>query len=290
MLVTLNDLGRESLLEDIETINAAVKDCRNAINLSYHSTVFQIILFRSIQAQKRTELRITGLNLVGLEKGAYKISSPHVKSYPETKGDSINIELEAHRLLLRAFFDEEIGSDDVIPRMTRDASTEKVVLLAPFGSSPIRDINPYNLIPSLLKIAACGYLFNICFPPEDKNKCQVFANEIQKGANLNITLKSTPSIKSLISEIQSSSVIKTTESAPAHLAISLNKPTVALSGGGHSGMFDSWVRSQKQIWVTNRLPCFYCNWNCIYKEARCVTEISADSIQDAIEKVIYLGA
>ena len=36
--------------------------------------------------------------------------------------------------------------------------------------------------------------------------------------------------------------------------------------------------------ITNRLPCFNCDWNCIYDNSYCITEIKKSSIIHALEQ------
>jgi ADP-heptose:LPS heptosyltransferase len=72
------------------------------------------------------------------------------------------------------------------------------------------------------------------------------------------------------------------ESAPAHLAAALNKPGVFLLGGGHYGMFAPWQRSERQIWLSEAMDCYNCQWHCSMAEAFCVTRIKPVTIANAL--------
>jgi ADP-heptose:LPS heptosyltransferase len=76
--------------------------------------------------------------------------------------------------------------------------------------------------------------------------------------------------------------VLTVETSTAHLAAALDKPAVILIGGGHFGLLGPWQRSSKQRWLTNQLPCFGCDWRCIYPEIRCLSEIPPSAVARAL--------
>lgn len=74
------------------------------------------------------------------------------------------------------------------------------------------------------------------------------------------------------------------DSAPMHLAAAVGTPTVGIFGGGH------WPRfvpvGKKAVGVAAPLPCFYCNWDCIFGDAPCVRLVSVKDVIRAINLVL----
>jgi ADP-heptose:LPS heptosyltransferase len=88
----------------------------------------------------------------------------------------------------------------------------------------------------------------------------------------------------------------TNDTSAAHLAAVLGVPAVAVVGGGHFGRFfpypvecmpaDGNLRT-----VHHPMPCFQCNWHCIYapgpsEAAPCVSSVSVEDMWAAIESLL----
>jgi len=83
-----------------------------------------------------------------------------------------------------------------------------------------------------------------------------------------------------------SELVFATESALAHLSVALRRPTIAILGGGHYGLFAPWGTKAAPVhWISNRIDCYGCNWSCIYETAICIQNIPPAQI---IEKSLDL--
>jgi hypothetical protein len=67
-----------------------------------------------------------------------------------------------------------------------------------------------------------------------------------------------------------------------HLLNLFGIPHVMVAGGGHWKRF--FYENVISTVITNRLPCFNCDWNCIYDNSYCITEINKSSIIHALEE------
>ena len=67
-----------------------------------------------------------------------------------------------------------------------------------------------------------------------------------------------------------------------HLLNHFGIPHVMVAGGGHWKRF--FYENVISTIITNRLPCFNCDWNCIYDNSYCITEINKASIIHALEQ------
>ena len=69
-----------------------------------------------------------------------------------------------------------------------------------------------------------------------------------------------------------------------HFAGALDRPVVALFGGGHYPRFQPAAR--RWAAVTKRLPCFGCEWHCVFDRIRCIDEVSVDAWLKAVRLVL----
>jgi ADP-heptose:LPS heptosyltransferase len=80
------------------------------------------------------------------------------------------------------------------------------------------------------------------------------------------------------------------DTAGAHIACALDKPTVIILGGGHYGVFGPWGRSERQEWITHTVPCLNCNWVCHRNRTECIVDITPTRIANAMIRVLSLSA
>jgi len=77
------------------------------------------------------------------------------------------------------------------------------------------------------------------------------------------------------------------DTGPMHIAAALGVPTLGIFGGGN------WPRflpvGPNSIGIAGDLPCFGCNWNCIFGDAPCVKLVNANDVQIAIKLVLSGG-
>lgn len=78
------------------------------------------------------------------------------------------------------------------------------------------------------------------------------------------------------------------DSGLTHLALNLNKPHIAVIGGGMFGRFFPYIEHPQFYYLYYRLPCFGCRWNCIYKEKYCLTRLRPDEVIGKAEKYLDL--
>lgn len=100
------------------------------------------------------------------------------------------------------------------------------------------------------------------------------------------------SLPQLIEKIAGSALLIANETGAIHIAVAAQTPSVCILGGGHFERFAPYPDDVgcKPVCVYEKLPCYYCNWGCIFDTAP--TEpfpcISAISIQKVWESVLPL--
>ena len=90
------------------------------------------------------------------------------------------------------------------------------------------------------------------------------------------------------------------DTSATHIAAACGVPTVCLLGGGHYGRFMPYQVEQPNgrplpRAVTHQMPCFHCNWRCVYKVAAerpvpCIDRIAVAEVCQAISELLLLPA
>ena len=76
------------------------------------------------------------------------------------------------------------------------------------------------------------------------------------------------------------------DTGPMHIAAAMGIYTIAILGGGHYGRFYPYPDNPKTIAVTNKLPCYNCDWRCILEEPECITRISVENATESIVNIL----
>jgi hypothetical protein len=195
-------------------------------------------------------------------------------------------DLCCHQRLLRAWSGNGLGFADVRPRLDRAPRRSGELALSPFGSSEIRDL-------PLQGVAACviharrslGLDPVLLVPPGLQGKYGGFAADLER-LNAHVTLRLAPTVNDLVESLSASAAVLTTETATAHLATALDLPMVCIVGGGHFGLFSPWRLSGRQAWLTHKVPCFNCNWQCSQPEPFCITHVTPRQMVEALERAV----
>jgi ADP-heptose:LPS heptosyltransferase len=94
--------------------------------------------------------------------------------------------------------------------------------------------------------------------------------------------------------VKGAKLVITNDSVGLHLGVMLARPVVAVAGGGMPERYHpypAWAQVRLTV-VETRLPCYRCNWNCIYdirpgSPAHCVASVEVSKVLAAVRE--YLG-
>lgn len=193
-------------------------------------------------------------------------------------------ELAWHRSLVSRVLGRQLSAADTLPEFA-DASvtSQEYAGISPFSSSAVKDIAPAQLIKICEELVNRGLEIRLWADPRQRPRFNALALQLGQKLRSPIKIVVTETIRDLIHEVRGARLIISADTVTAHIATAMNKPLVALLGGGHFGWFAPWRRSQNQQWVTNRMDCFGCNWQCMHPEPYCLTRIDAAEISRAME-------
>ncbi|MCJ7648631.1 MAG: hypothetical protein MUP85_08460 [Candidatus Lokiarchaeota archaeon] len=76
------------------------------------------------------------------------------------------------------------------------------------------------------------------------------------------------------------------DSGFTHISHTFKKPFVAIIGGGKFGRFFPYPETKIDKYKYYELPCFNCNWQCIYHEAYCVSLVSVEDVYNSCVNMI----
>ncbi len=282
------DLQNGTLLPTIRYLNSMrqhrifAQGVELLISLCHHRSMHTDLVMSAIPAETTIGSPNTWLSDFGFDRIKKsrlrfdKTSSPIVEP-----GDNECRELACHRAVLTCAFSDAIESDEIFPKLplNRIVENSNRLMIAPFAGVPIRDMEADQIKRILLEIPPRHKFETLMVSsPADEGRLKKLAAGLKEDGFSSILTRCTENIEALIRTLSEGGVLLAPESGPAHLATALDIPSVILLGGGHHGWFAPWRRSTKQVWVDNRVPCYSCNWQCIYNEPICLTEISAKTV------------
>ena len=98
--------------------------------------------------------------------------------------------------------------------------------------------------------------------------------------------------------IAEAQLVVTNDSSTVHLAAALDRPAVAILGGGHFGRFLPYpeaagAASRHIHAVYHSMTCYHCSWHCIYPlqpddPAVCVTAVTIEDVWSTVKSMLDL--
>ena len=198
------------------------------------------------------------------------------------------LELEAHRLVVERVVEAPVNSETILPRfMSFETKAGDSILVNPYASRAIRDYPEAQMLAVLKEVTrATNSPLVLCGGPSERGRLQQLAQRAWEKNIGGVEVLRACSFLDFCGTVAHCRGVLTVDTSTAHVATALNKPTVVVMGGGHYGVFGPWQRSAKQVWLTNPLPCFHCDWHCVHPKPLCITEIPPSQIAAQLLKVI----
>ena len=96
------------------------------------------------------------------------------------------------------------------------------------------------------------------------------------------------SLPQMIDVIGTSALLIANETSAIHMAVATQTPSVCILGGGHFERFAPYPVDVdcKPVCVYEKLPCYYCNWGCIFETEKqqpfpCISSVSVQKVWDS---------
>ncbi|HET9995214.1 MAG TPA: glycosyltransferase family 9 protein [Candidatus Acidoferrum sp.] len=75
------------------------------------------------------------------------------------------------------------------------------------------------------------------------------------------------------------------ESGPLHLAVAAGTPSLCVLGGGHFGRFYPYPGNHQHRAVFETMPCYHCNWKCVYEVPHCIHDIPVENVWESVQRM-----
>jgi ADP-heptose:LPS heptosyltransferase len=198
------------------------------------------------------------------------------------------MELLWHKAIVSHVLNRSISDEEILPLFFSVQSNQgESLLVTPFSSATVKDYPLDALLNVLIEIRSSTSIpIVVCGAPSEKARLTNLADLARTMGISDINIQISRSVPQFVATIASARAILTVDTAAAHIATAIDKPTVVLLGGGHFGQFGPWRKSSRQVWLTNKLPCFGCDWKCIYDTTLCISGIAPQSVAKAVLKAL----
>lgn len=266
---------------------------RQCLSTLTADTVFCLRHHRNLEEECGL-LWMNARRVVGLMNSTNGISSANQAALPATLTESVPrpvraetalcLELESHRQLLRLALRREISTEELLPRLVSVYPSQGgALLLAPFSSLVFKDYpNP------LLVEAVAQLLARVRVPLQmtgsliDRPRLEEVRGLVESRCRTPVELLPAGSVVDFVQAIARARAVLTVDTAAAHLATALNKPTVVIHNGVHFGEFGPWCRSARQHWLVHPLDCFGCGGRCPYSQPECIHRVEPSNVASAL--------
>ncbi len=166
---------------------------------------------------------------------------------------------------------------DYADKLLKDLNIQEPMIICPFAQYEKRNWpdSKWAELMSCLK----NYPILIC---GSKQSSQNAENIIKTTEHPNVrNFCGKTSLRQLAALLERAKLCIGVESAPVHIAATVNCPHVVIIGGGHFGRFMPY--SPKTSLVYTQMDCYGCNWRCKYgQDIRCINTITVEMIEQAV--------
>ncbi len=170
--------------------------------------------------------------------------------------------------------------------MTHGLQNKKLIAMLPGASFPLKNWGKSNyleLTHALLTRGLAGLVVVVCGQDGDGFDLSCLDPDI---ANKVVDLTGKTGLTELAVLLGNSVLVVGNDTGTMHLAIAMRARTVCVVGGGHFGRFVPYGIPDRNIFMTHQLPCYNCNWNCIYDHAVCISNISVKDVVEVCRKLL----
>lgn len=170
---------------------------------------------------------------------------------------------------------------------------EPYVIVSP-GSNDLRRNWPATRYVEVVRRLRDTFCISVvvCGGPSEKALGNQFVQEFGDAV---INLAGKTSLLQLIALIRGATLVLTNDTGPAHLAVALAVPSVAIVGGGHFGRFlpypEELVGQAQARHASTYMPCYECRWVCKFEVAQgapfpCVDHVTVEQVWQKVEALL----
>lgn len=168
-------------------------------------------------------------------------------------------------------------------------NSRKIIGLFPGGSFKDKCWCPenYEVLARLLSNSLTYVIFGGLEDTSIANKVESFLRKVRSDIEV-ISLVGKTTLRDLYKTISACNLVLSMDTSGLHMAITAGVPTIGIVGGAHYGRFIPWGNPERHIFMTKKMECFYCNWNCIKDTFECIHGVSPEGVADNVNKLLRL--
>ena len=186
-----------------------------------------------------------------VETAVNRILRPELEPYPPT-ADGAPMEIEANRRVVARVIQRPITIPEVLPVLSAPPSRSGSYWIC----APIT-----NLASKLYPAAKWAELFRLLHPEtvgktilltgskDQRPALEELCALLREAGCLGAEVFFPEDLTDYVNLIAGAEIMMTVDTAAAHFATALDRPTLVLFSGLHQGMFGPWQRSSRQAWL-----------------------------------------
>lgn len=248
---------------------ANIRSCFPAWRILCRMTADQVICLRSQRnylqtiffATPRVDERLAPENTLLLNRKWRRIcferllrfvTKPVLVPYPQASRTNPS-EIEAHRLVLSAALNRNVGLSEVMPSLR--STTWKGGsgwLLCPFSSRRSKDYHPEDWAAALRPVVSAfpRTVIRLAGGADQAGRLREFAAILRsEGVHCPIEVVPPAPLENFPDLVSVSDLILTVDTSAAHFACALGAPAVILHNGLHEGVYGPYSPNGRQIWL-----------------------------------------
>lgn len=256
-------------------------------------TVFCLRHHRGLEEQCALQW-LNARRVIGLENSLHEIAAAdqaalpvvltEVVTRPLTTRPPLCLEMECHRQLLCKGLGRDVLDEEILPQLASVKPTRgDTLLMAPFSSSVLKDYPDERLVEALtLAKPSLPSSVKLAGSVEQRGRLERLRTAIKRQCGVDAMLIPGDSLNGFLAAVASARAVLTVDTAAAHIATALDKPTVILHNGTRYGEFGPWQRSKRQRWLVKHMDCFGCGRRCSLPAPSCIQDIEPAIVAAAL--------
>jgi ADP-heptose:LPS heptosyltransferase len=184
-----------------------------------------------------------------VEGAVLRLMRPELVPYPRTA--ELPLEIEANRVVVERLLRRPLASADVLPDLRAEAPAGKYWICAPITNlqSKVYPLARWREIFAELKPEAAPKKILLVGVKSDGPKLEEFRAGLREEGLEDAEICLPDDLAAFVRVIAGAELMLSVDTAAAHFATALDRPSVILFSGLHLGMFGPWRRGEKQIWL-----------------------------------------
>lgn len=227
-----------------------------AVCLRSMRNYLETFLFLSSQAGRRVaseNILLRGKRKVrtAVERTANRFFGTELAPYPETAAE-IPMEIESHRRVMARLLGREVTTAEVLPILhAAGPAGGDYWICAPITNlgSKLYPAAKWGKIFRELQPVAAGKKILLAGSVDQAGKLEELLALLRTGGCTGAEIVFPADLVEYVNLIAGAELMLTVDTAAAHFATALDRPTLVLFSGLHRGMFGPWCRSERQSWL-----------------------------------------